>query len=403
MMNIVVVGGGHAAAQLSASLAELQSDANVVLVSEEAHLPYHRPPLSKAFLKDAEPAAAWLRSADFYAAKGADWRLSTRVQRIDRDSRHIELADGTSLPYDRLVLATGARARALPGLPANLGNVHTLRSLDDAGRLREQLHRVQRVVIVGGGFIGLEIAATAAQLGKQVVLLEAAPRLLSRSVSPTLSAHLLEAHRQAGVDIQLDAVIEGFEVAGDAVTGVQTTAGLHAADLLVVGIGAEPKTDLAAEAGLHCDNGIVVDCHMVTSDPAILAIGDCTAFPSAALGRRIRLESVQNANDQARCAAQTLTGNKLPYTALPWFWSEQGPLRIQIAGVPDAHHERVVRGDPAQGKFSVLYLFDGALTCVESVNAPADHMAARKLIADGVKVSTEKAVDPSIPMKELGQ
>lgn len=359
--------------------------------------------MSKAFLKDAEPAAAWLRSADFYTAKGATWRLSTRVQRIDRDSRHIELADGESLPYDRLVLATGARARVLPGLPADLGNVHTLRSLDDAGRLREQLQHVQRVVIVGGGFIGLEIAATAAQLGKQVVLLEAASRLLSRSVSPTLSAHLLDAHRQAGVDIQLDAVIESFEVAGDVVTGVRTAAGMHATDLLVVGIGAEPNVDLAAEAGLDCDNGIIVDAHMVTSDPAILAIGDCTAFPSAALGRRIRLESVQNANDQARCAAQTLTGNKLPYTALPWFWSEQGPLRIQIAGVPDAHHERVVRGDPAQGKFSVLYLSDGALTCVESVNAPADHMAARKLIADGVKVNAEKAVDPSVPFKELGQ
>src|SRR5690606_30186532 len=265
MMNIVVVGGGHAAAQLSASLAEQQIEAKVVLVSEEAHLPYHRPPLSKAYLKDAEPAATWLRSAEFYADKGATWLLSSRARRIARDSRQVELADGTLLPYDRLVLATGSRARTLAGLEAGLANVHTLRNLDDAVRLRERLEGVERVLIVGGGFIGLEIAATAAQLGKQVVLLEAAPRLLARSASPELSAHLLDSHRAAGVDVRLNAVIEGFETSGGMVTAARTVDGLAPADLVIVGIGAVPNDELAQEAGLACDNGIVVDSHMVSS------------------------------------------------------------------------------------------------------------------------------------------
>jgi len=401
MMNIVVVGGGHAAAQLSASLAEKALQAKVTLVSDEAQLPYHRPPLSKAYLKEAEPAAAWLRSADFYAGHGAEWRLSTRVARIERDGRRIELACGESLPYDRLVLATGARARTLPGLPEGLDNVHTLRTLDDAARLRGRLQAVERVLIIGGGFIGLEIAATAAQMGKQVTVLEAAPRLLARSASPEVSDHLLASHRAAGVDVRLNAVIERYDIRAGSVVAVETADASVPADLVVVGIGAVPNDELAREAGLACDNGIVVDAHMVTSDPAILAVGDCTAFPFAPLGRRIRLESVQNANDQARCAAQTLAGMAKPYSALPWFWSEQGALRIQIAGVPEPHHERVMRGDPAQGGFSVLHFLDGALTCVESVNAPADHMAARKLIADACRVPRDAASDPSIPLKSF--
>ncbi|NYT70746.1 NAD(P)/FAD-dependent oxidoreductase [Pusillimonas noertemannii] len=401
MMNIVVVGGGHAAAQLSASLAEHALPAKVTLVTEEAHLPYHRPPLSKAYLKDAEPAAAWLRSADFYAGAGAQWRLSSRVVRIVRDERRIELAGAESLPYDRLVLATGARARSLPGLQEGLGNVHTLRNLDDAARLRHRLSAAESVLVIGGGFIGLEIAATAAQLGKRVVVLEAAARLLSRSASPEVSDYLLASHRAAGVDIRLNTAIEAFDVQGGQLVAVRTAQGAVPADLVVVGIGAVPNDELARQAGLLCDNGIVVDAHMATSDPAILAIGDCTAFPFAPLGRRIRLESVQNANDQARCAALALAGTAEAYSALPWFWSEQGALRIQIAGVPEAHHERIVRGDPGQGRFSVLHFRDDTLSCVESVNVPADHMAARKLIAEACRVPRDKAVDASIPLKSL--
>ena len=399
MMNIVVVGGGHASAQLCASLAELKMEARVELISEEAYLPYHRPPLSKAYLKDAEPAAAWLRSEDYYAGKGLRWRLSSRVQRILRDTRQIELADGELLPYDRLVIATGARARSLPVLPAGLHNVITLRNLDDAVRLRERLCDAQRILVVGGGFIGLEVAATAAHLGKQVVLAEAGSRLLARSVSPELSAYVLASHRKADVDVRLETLVDGFEVNDNAVQAARISNNLLPVDLVIVGIGASPNDELAQEAGLLCENGVVVDTHMVTSDPSILAIGDCTAFPFAPLGRRIRLESVQNANDQARCAALTLAGMAQPYGAVPWFWSEQGSLRLQIAGVPDAHHERVIRGDPAQGKFSVLYFDGNVLTCVESINTPADHMAARKLIADGVWVTKERATDPSIALK----
>lgn len=401
-MKIVVVGGGHAAAQLCASLAELAVPAETVLVSEEAHLPYHRPPLSKAYLKDAEPAAAWLRSADFYADKGVKWLASTHVSRIVRDKNSIELASGELLPYDRLVLATGARARSLPGLQGDYGNVHTLRNLDDAVRLRERMSGVGRVLIIGGGFIGLEIAATAAQLGKQVTVLEATPRLLARSASPEVSDHLLATHRAAGIDIRLNTQVEAFDSDDGTITSARTAEGTIPTDLVIVGIGALPNDKLAKEAGLLCENGIVVDSHMVTSDPSILAIGDCTSFPYTRIGRHIRLESVQNANDQARCAAQTLAGVAQPYAALPWFWSEQGAMRIQIAGVPQAHHQRALRGSPADGKFSVLYFDEGALTCVESVNVPVDHMAARKLIADGCKVDMDKAVDVAVPLKTLG-
>lgn len=398
-MNIVVVGGGHAAAQLCASLAEQPINAKVELISEEAYLPYHRPPLSKAYLKDEAPAAAWLRSADYYDGKGVSRRLSSRVHRILRDKQRVELADGFTVPYDRLVLATGARARALPGVPSGLDNVLTLRNLDDAVRLRERLARAQRLLIVGGGFIGLEVAATAAQLGKQVVLVEAGPRLLARSASPELSEHILVSHRAAGVDVRLDTVIEGYEINDNSIHAAQISGDLLPVDVVIVGIGATANDELARDAGLSCENGIVVDSHMVTSDPLILAIGDCTAFPFAPLGRHIRLESVQNANDQARCAAQTLAGAATPYTALPWFWSEQGPLRIQIAGVPGAQHERVMRGDPAQGKFSVLYFNGDTLACVESVNVPADHLAARKLITDGVPILKDQALDASIPLR----
>ena len=323
---------------------------------------------------------------------GDGWQ-NVFVGHVDSVERHPDA--------DRLVLATGARARTLPGLPEGLDNVHTLRTLDDAARLRGRLREVERVLVIGGGFIGLEIAATAAQLGKHVIVLEAAPRLLARSASPEVSDHLLASHRAAGIDVRLNAVIEGFDTSGGSVVAAGTADGSVPAELVVVGIGAVPNDELAREAGLACDNGIVVDAHMVTSDPAILAVGDCTAFPFAPLGRRIRLESVQNANDQARCAAQTLAGIAEPYSALPWFWSEQGALRIQIAGVPDAHHERVMRGDPAQGRFSVLHFLDGTLTCVESVNSPADHMAARKLIVDACRVPRDAASDPSIPLRSF--
>ena len=401
MKRIVVVGGGHAAAQFCASMIESKEDIQLLLVSDEAHLPYQRPPLSKTYLKDDAPEAALLRAASYYADHNVAVRLGGKVADIDRASQTIGLEGGERIPYDVLVLATGTRARTLPLFEGGHANVFTLRTLDDAARLRERLQSAQNLLVVGGGFIGLEIAATSAQLGKSVTLLEAAPRLLGRSSSPEVSAYLLEKHRAAGVDIRVQTAIDRVDVQGEAVKGVWVGNEYLPVDVIVVGIGAVPNDDLARQAGLACDNGVVVDAHMRTSDPAILAIGDCTAFPSAALGRRIRLESVQNANDQARCAALTVTGKPAPYTALPWFWSDQGAVRIQIAGVPEQDHVRVVRGDPSQDKFSVLYFEGDVLTSVESINAAADHIAARKLITARTPIPMERAADPAIPLKDV--
>lgn len=401
MKKIVVVGGGHAGAQFCASVIESKEDVQLLMVGEEEHLPYQRPPLSKTFLKDPEPVPAPLRAASFYADHNAALRLDSKVVDIDRQGKTIGLVSGERLAYDCLVLATGTRARTLPLFEGGYANVFTLRTLDDAGRLREALQAANNVLVIGGGFIGLEIAATSAQLGKMVTLLEAAPRLLGRSSSPEVSSYLFEKHRSTGVDIRLQTAADRIDVSGDSVKGVWVGDEYLRADIVIIGIGAVPNDELARQAGLDCENGVVVDAYMRTSDSDILAIGDCTAFPSAALGRRIRLESVQNANDQARCAARTVAGKPEAYTALPWFWSDQGAVRIQIAGVPEQDHTRVLRGDPAQDKFSVLYFKGDVLTSVESINSAADHIAARKLISTGAAIMPAQAADASVPLKDL--
>ncbi len=403
MKKIVVVGGGHAAAQFCASINEAGQDVQVVLVTEEGYLPYQRPPLSKTWLKDEDPQPAWLRPASFYADNTIDVHVNTCVSAIDPAAHAITLSSGDRLTYDTLVLATGARARTLPLFDGGFGNVTSVRTIADARRLREQVAAARRVVVVGGGFIGLEVAATAAGLGKHVTVLEAADRLLGRSVSPEISAWLLQAHQANGITIELNARADRLDVVDEKITGIWVGDKQFAADVVVLAVGSEPNVDLAQAAGLACDNGVVVNPFMQTSQPDVYAIGDCTAFPSATLGRQIRLESVQNANDQARCAARSILGDPVPYTAMPWFWSDQGAIRIQIAGVPDTHHERALRGDPASGKFSVLYFDGDRLTCAESVNLPVDHMAARRLIAEQVVVDRAKALDPTVALKTLGQ
>jgi 3-phenylpropionate/trans-cinnamate dioxygenase ferredoxin reductase component len=326
---------------------------------------------------------------------------------IDRARRRVRLRDGDEIGYEQLVLATGGRARLLAGLPPGLANVATLRSVEDALALRDKMTACDTLSVVGGGFIGLEAAATGRALGKRVTVVESAPRLLARAVSPELSDHVLQVHRDAGIDIRLQARIGGFEFEATPATGSPRLAAIrlngerHPVDLLLLGIGAEPETSLAEAAGLECDNGIVVDEYMVTSDPAILAVGDCTSFPDICCGRRLRLESVQNANDQARTAVASLLGKHLAHRAVPWFWSEQGNLRLQMAGLPPAHAERHRRPGPKPDSFSILHYADGVLHCVESVNAPLDHLMARKLLEAGRSPEVAKAVDPAVPLKSL--
>jgi 3-phenylpropionate/trans-cinnamate dioxygenase ferredoxin reductase subunit len=401
---IVIVGGGHAAAQLCSVLAEAGLGARVHLVCEEARPPYQRPPLSKAFLRSADEAVQPHRAEAWFAEAGITVHLADAAVAVDRAQQLVRLASGAELAYAQLVLATGTCARWLPGLPKDLANVAVLRSADDAERLRGQLAAAQHLTVLGGGFIGLEIAATARALGKTVTVLESAPRLLARSVSPELAAFVLETHRAAGIDIRLGVAVGGFQFAGDRLHALHVEGVQEGVELLVLGIGAAPEETLAREAGLDCANGIVVDAFMRTSDPAILAIGDCTSFPEPVSGRRLRLESVQNANDQARTAGATLQGREQPYAALPWFWSEQGGLRLQMAGLMPAYGAdgtRHRRPGATPASFSILHYMGERLVCVESVNAAMDHVMSRKLLEAGKSPPPAAACDPATPLKSF--
>ena len=400
---IVIVGGGHAAAQLCAGLAAAGQGARVHLVCDETELPYQRPPLSKAFMKSPREAVQPLRAPAWYAEAGIALHCGDAAVVLDRTRRIVRLQSGAELGYAALVLATGSSSRTLPQLRAGLANVAALRSAADAVRLRALLEAVQHLTVLGGGFIGLEIAATARALGKAVTVLESAPRLLARSVSPELAEHVLQAHRASGIDLRLGVISGGFEVAGERLLALEVNGVREPVELLVLGIGAAPQTALASAAGLQCDNGIVVDACMRTSDPAILAIGDCANFPqhtsAGPTGQRLRLESVQNANDQARTALATLLGREEPYAAPPWFWSEQGAMRLQMAGLMPPNGTRHRRAGASPASFSILHYVDEQLVCAESVNAPLDHMAARKLLETGRSPAPALACDATVPLK----
>jgi 3-phenylpropionate/trans-cinnamate dioxygenase ferredoxin reductase subunit len=406
---IVIIGGGHAAAQLCAALATAGAGARTTLVCAEPQPPYQRPPLSKGFLKNPDEAVAAHRAQAWYGDQGITLHLANPATAIDRAGHTVTLADGQVLPYGQLVLATGAHARRLPGLDAALANVHVLRNAADAQRLREALAAAASVTVLGGGFIGLEIAATARALGKPVQVLEAAPRLLQRAVSPELSAHVLAVHQAAGIEVRLNARIADFQVAEERLTSLSVDGQAQPVDLLVLGIGGTPDTALAAAAGLACDDGITVDAQMRSSDPAILAIGDAARFPAGALlathghGPALRLESVQNANDQAKTAAATLLGRNEPYNALPWFWSEQGSMRLQMAGLMPQPDQAVRHRRPgaSEASFSLLHYVGDQLVCVESVNAPMDHMVARKILEAGKHPAPAQACDPAVALKTL--
>ena len=396
---IVIIGGGHAAAQLSAGLVTAGQGARVHLVCEEAELPYQRPPLSKAYLKSPDETLQAHRAEAWYADAGITVHRADPAVGIDREHRSVRLRSGTALVYSSVVLATGARARRLQHLPEGLANVAVLRTAADAQRLRTLIAAAQHLTVLGGGFIGLEIAATARAAGKAVTVLEAAPRLLMRSVSPELAEHVLQTHRGSGIDLRLGVAAGGFEIDGDRLAALTVDGRRELVELMVLGIGAVPEHKLASEAGLVCDNGIKVDALMRTSDPHILAIGDCASFDEHTSGRHLRLESVQNANDQARTAVATLLGREEPYRALPWFWSEQGGLRLQIAGLMPHDGVRHLRAGATPSSFSILHYLGDRLVCVESVNAPMDHIAARKLLESGKNLAPGIACDSKTALK----
>lgn len=398
--SIVIVGAGQAGFQTAAALRQDSFEGTITLIGNEPGVPYQRPPLSKAYLMGKVTAEnIQFRPEKFFA----DQRIALlhgEAEAIDRTNRRVTLRDGNAVTYDHLVLALGAHNRALPVPGAELNGVYGLRTLQDADAMAARLKTARNVVVVGAGFIGLEIAAVAAAAGASVHVLELGDRPMARALTPETSAFFAKAHGAWGVKLDFRQGLGRIVGEGKNVTGVETSDGRTLpADLVVVGIGILPNVRLAAEAGLDIENGIRVDPYLLTSDPAISAVGDCAYFPSQYADRHIRLESVQNAADQARAVAGRLTGKGMPYAAVPWFWSDQGDLRLQIAGLLTGHDSTVTIGDPAQRQFSVLCFARGHLVAVESVNRPAEHMAARRIIARRATCSPQEAAAPGFDLK----
>lgn len=392
----VVIGGSHAAANFVAQLRNGGWDGGITVVSDEGALPYHRPPLSKALLTGEKAAEEiGIRPAAFYEKAEVTFALNRRATAIDRAAGTVELDDGSSLDYDAIALMTGARVRELPIPGADLDGVLYLRDLADAQALQARAANSKKAIIIGGGYIGLEAAASLRKLGLEVTVLEAMPRILQRVTSEEISDFFTRVHREEGVEIRTDAQLVALE--GDGKVSAVTLQGGESldADIVLIGIGVIPNTELAETAGLVVDNGIQVDEFARTSDHAIVAAGDCTNHFNPLYDRWVRLESVQNATDQARCAANTLNGNLEPYSALPWFWSDQYDLKLQIAGLSTGFDRVVIRGDCTTGRSFIAFYFEGdQLLAADAINMPREYMAVRKALAAGKQAPAELLADP---------
>lgn len=403
----LIVGASQAGVQLASSLRTLGDSAPITLVGAELYPPYERPPLSKEFLAGAgghESVA--LRTSAFYRDNNIDLVTGERVTDVvlNRDGPgRARTMTGRELLFDRLALTVGARPRRLSVAGTDLDGVMYLRDLDDATDLRSRLAAATRLVIVGGGFIGLEAAAAARSRGKPVTVVEALDRLISRAVAPVVSNFYRQAHERRGTPVLLSTQVIAFLGDGGRVTGVVLADGRELpADLVLIGVGIIPRTELAEQLGLDCDGGIVVDAHARTNEPSVVAAGDCTVLPNPLTGEgRVRLESVPNAMAQGSVAAATLVGRLEETRTVPWFWSNQGDLRLQIAGLSTGFDEHVLRGDPDAEKFSVLYYRDGQLLAVDAMNNPPDYLVVRKALTKGVNIPADKAADSSIALKTL--
>jgi 3-phenylpropionate/trans-cinnamate dioxygenase ferredoxin reductase subunit len=402
--QIVIAGGGQAAVQAADTLRRKGYAGRLTLVGEEPWLPYQRPPLSKKYLAGAlERERLYLRPEKFFTDHQVAMRLGCRVTGIERREQRLRLDDGGILPYDALVLATGSQPRRLPAPGANLSGVYYLRGIADADRIRSEFVSGRRLVVIGGGYIGLEVAATARELGMEVTVLEMAERVMNRVVCAELSVFYEAEHARHGVRVQCRERVRALD--GDAASGrvraVLTEGGAeHPADVVIVAVGVMPADELATAAGLECDNGIRVDEHCRSSDPAIYAAGDCASHPSPRYGVRLRLESVDNAFEQGSSAALNLAGIPTVHDKLPWFWSDQYDLKLIIVGISAGYDAVVLRGTPAARAFSVCYLRGGELIAIDSVNAPKDQMAARKLIAARARPDPHKLADPAIALRD---
>ncbi len=398
--SVLIVGAGHAGFQLAASLRQHGFGERIGLINDEAHLPYQRPPLSKAYLKgEGRPDSLMFRPDKFYREQNIEL-IAGRVVSIDRGARRLVLASGVSLEYGHLVLATGARNRLLDIPNAHLEGVRYLRTLDESEALRQRIAHAQRVVVIGAGFIGLEFAATARAKGLEVDVVELGARVMARAVTAEISDYFQERHTAAGIRIHLGGQATSIESDGPRVTGVSLSDGRRVpADLVVVGVGVLPNVELAGEAGLDVAAGIIVDEQLLTSDRDISAVGDCALFASPRFGGSLRLESVQNATDHARCVAARLTGDAKTYDGQPWFWSDQGDDKLQIAGLTTGYDRVVMRGDRAQRSFSAFCYKSGKLVGVESINRASDHVFGRRILGLNRSIEPEQAADLSFDLK----
>jgi 3-phenylpropionate/trans-cinnamate dioxygenase ferredoxin reductase subunit len=401
--GVIIVGAGHAGGTAAALLRQYGYTSPITLIGDEPIAPYQRPPLSKAWLKgEADASSLALKPDEFYVEAGIEMILGTRVTGIDRTLKTVALSDGRALAYDFLILAMGARARTLPIPGADLKGVMSLRSAADAEALKGALGPGKRLAVIGGGYIGLEAAASARALGADAVVLEREPRILARVACEVLSDFFTTYHQARGVTFEVSAMVEGFEGADGHVIGVRLGDGRTiACDAALIGVGAPPNDELAREAGLRCENGVVVDDHARTSDPAVFAIGDVTWRPMPRYERMFRLESVANALEQARQAAAAITGRPVAPHEVTWNWSDQYDLKYQFAGLPFDADDIIVRGDPAKAKFAVFHLKGDVIEAVEAVNAPAEFMAGRQLIGQRRPISRVRLADMTVSMKEV--
>jgi 3-phenylpropionate/trans-cinnamate dioxygenase ferredoxin reductase subunit len=399
--SVVIVGAGQAGAQVAVSLRQLGFAGKITLLGDERQPPYQRPPLSKAYLSGEMPLErTWLRSEGYYPKHAIDLRLGLRAERILREARTVICTDGTRIGYDALALCTGSGARQL-GVPrTDLAGVFYLRTLGDSDRIRAAVRPGSTAVIIGGGYIGLEVAASLRKLGCTVTVIEALERVMNRVVAPPVSAFFAAEHARHRVDVVTGAAVMALEGQGRIERVVCADGQAFAADLAVIGIGVVPNDELAKDAGLEVENGVVVDAFGRTSDPAIFAAGDVTNHPNALFGRRLRLESVHNATEQAKAVARAIAGQPHAYADVPWFWSDQYDLKLQIAGVGDPDDELILRGDPSARAFSCLHLRGGALVAIDCVNRGGDFLAAKKLIAARTPLARSRLADLAAPLGE---
>lgn len=401
-LGVVIVGAGQAGGDLTDALRNEGYRGAITLIGDEPYAPYRRPPLSKAFLAgETTLDSLYLKSSEAYARQGIDCRYGTGVESIDREARALRLFNGITFEYEQLVLATGGRPRrlALPG--ADHLNVHYVRTIDDIERLRHEFLPDKHLVIIGGGYIGLEVASIGIKKHLKVTLVEALPRVLARVAGSELSAFFERTHRSRGVEVLTGIGVQTLEGEPFVDTVVLTDGRRLAADLVIVGIGLIPNTELAEAANLDVSNGIVVDAYMRTNDAAIYAIGDCSNHENRFLGRRLRLESVANAADHARICAASICGRPAPCMAVPWFWSDQYELKLQTVGLSHDHDEIALRGDPAKESFCVFYLREGVIIAADAVNRALEFMIAKRLVSGRARAPVEQLTDDHLPLKSL--